>query len=178
VELRLPHSALHTHLPPGTTLNPKSPNRKPKTAPVALRPPRAPAAQQGLIHVLSPEQPTQIGSGDQTGMARSAVWSRFLTLRLTKNVHSDSENFGVACLTVVDRLLTQDMSNDPPSRSTLASLSSHYIQSCNVPLVLRWNNATWYQASRDAWRKKEGERRYLPRTCQSDTSRLMVIRHQ
>jgi len=58
--------------------------------------------------------------GGQMGMARSAVWSRFLSLRHTKITLTNTENNSGASLYIYmgDGLLTQDMSNprlSPPA---------------------------------------------------------------
>jgi hypothetical protein len=65
-------------------------------------------------------------------MARSAVRSRFLSLRHTKIVQSDPKNLSIASLQIYvgDGLLTPDMSKspfDPPSRTTqLVMLRTRY----------------------------------------------------
>jgi len=69
-----------------------------------------------------PFLPTQIGWGGQTGTASSAVWSRFLTLRHTKNMYSQILRISVLpCMG--DRLLTQEMSKfpfEPPSQCVIS----------------------------------------------------------
>jgi hypothetical protein len=49
------------------------------------------------------------------GMAHSAVWSRFLSLRHTKITLTNTDNLSVAALyfSVGDRLLTPEMSKSP-----------------------------------------------------------------
>ena len=56
----------------------------------------APGFRPGSRTRRSPWSPTQIGWGAQTGMARSAVRSRFLSLRHTKITCPNNENFIVA----------------------------------------------------------------------------------
>ena len=62
-----------------------------------------------------PASATQIGWRGQTGMARSAAWSRLLFLRHTKISQSDPENLSVALLYIYmgDGPFTQEMSKSP-----------------------------------------------------------------
>jgi hypothetical protein len=59
--------------------------------------------------------PTQTGCGGQTGMARSAGWSRSLSLRHTNITLTNSQKLSVASLLIYmcDRLLTQEFFKFP-----------------------------------------------------------------
>jgi len=53
-------------------------------------------SELNLSRLRHSNPPTQIGWGGQTGMARSAVRSRFLSLRHTKITLTNTENLSVA----------------------------------------------------------------------------------